>query len=269
MGWASYQEDIVSRFVAARRPTTRAFYSPRVGQPAKVVRDRGINMAELKDFVIQSARPLPVIILADVSGSMKENGKIDALNEAVTNMITAFAEEETSRAEIQVAVVAFGGGEARVHRPLGAAASGTWTPLTAKGSTPLGAALQLAKSLLEDREQIPGRAYRPTLILISDGQPTGTNGKPTTDWRSPLEQLLKSERASKAERFALAIGDDADHEVLNAFLADSARQVFGAAQARHIKQFFRWVTMSVTARSRSINPNTVVFTDLTDDELDY
>ena len=226
-------------------------------------------MTELKDFVIQSARPLPVIILADVSGSMKENGKIDALNEAVSNMISAFAEEETSRAEIQVAVVAFGGGEAKVHRPLGAAVPGGWTPLTAKGSTPLGAALELARNLIEDREQIPGRAYRPTLILISDGQPTGTNGKPTTDWRSPLELLLKSERASKAARFALAIGDDADHEVLNAFLADPARQVFSAAQARHIKQFFRWVTMSITARSRSVNPNTVVFTDLADDELDY
>jgi uncharacterized protein YegL len=80
---------------------------------------------------------------------------------------------------------------------------------------------------------------------------------------------LESERASKAVRFALAIGDDADHEVLKAFLADPSKQVFSAAQARQIKQFFRWVTMSVTARSRSVNPNTVVFNELTDEELDY
>jgi uncharacterized protein YegL len=226
-------------------------------------------MTELKDFVIPTARPLPVILLADVSGSMKENGKIDSLNEAVANMIAAFAEEETTRAEIQVAVIAFGAGGARIHRPLRTAATGDWTPLAAKGTTPLAAALELAKKLIEDREQIPSRSYRPTLILISDGQPTGPNGKPTTDWRTPLQQLLESERASKAVRFALAIGDDADHEVLKAFLADPSKQVFSAAQARQIKQFFRWVTMSVTARSRSVNPNTVVFNELTDEELDY
>ena len=269
MGWASYQEDIISRYAGARRSTTRVFRNSRIGTPAKVANPQKEPMTELKDFVIQAARPLPVILLADVSGSMKENGKIDALNEAVANMISAFAEEETTRAEIQVAVITFGAGGAKIHRSLRPAVSGDWTPLTAKGTTPLGAALELAKNLIEDREQIPGRAYRPTLILISDGQPTGPNGKPTTDWRIPLQQLLDSERASKAVRFAMAIGDDADQEVLNAFLADPSRQVFSAAQARNIKQFFRWVTMSVTARSRSVNPNTVVFNELTDDELDY
>lgn len=269
MGWASYQEDIMSRLAAGKRPTTQVLRNPRLGKPAKPPAPESRAMPELKDFVIQTARPLPVILLADVSGSMKENGKIDALNEAVANMIAAFAEEEAARAEIQVAVITFGGGGAKVHRSLGPAAAGEWSPLTARGTTPLGAALEVAKTLIEDREQIPSRAYRPTLILISDGQPTGPNGKPTTDWRMPLEQLLESERASKAARFALAIGDDADLEVLNAFLADPARQVFSASQARQIKQFFHWVTMSVTARSRSVNPNTVVFNELTDEELDY
>jgi uncharacterized protein YegL len=226
-------------------------------------------MPELNNFILPTARPLPVIVLADVSGSMKENGKIDALNEAVATMIAAFADEEATRAEIQVAVIAFGAGGAKLHRPLRPAVAGDWTPLTARGTTPLGAALELGKELIEDRDQVPSRAYRPTLVLISDGQPTGPNGKPTTDWRGPLAQLLASERASKAARFALAIGDDADFEVLSAFLADPSREVFSASQARQIKQFFRWVTMSVTARSRSVNPNNVVFKELTDDELDY
>jgi uncharacterized protein YegL len=269
MGWASYQEDIMSRFVAARRPSVRVFQASIAGPAPKVVGSEGNGMAELKDFVIQTARPLPVVVLADVSGSMKENGKIDALNEAVSNMISAFAEEETARAEIQFSVITFGAGGAKIHHPLRVPVPGDWVPLTAKGTTPLGDALDLARTLLEDREQVPSRAYRPTLILISDGQPTGGNGKPTTDWRDPLQQLLGSERASKAMRFAMAIGDDADHEVLNAFLADPSRQVFSAAQARQIKQFFQWVTMSVTARSRSGDPNAIVFNELSDDELDY
>src|SRR5689334_3507688 len=94
MGWASYQEDIMSRFAAARRPTTEVLRNPRLGKLATPPTPQANAMTELKDFVLQTARPLPVILLADVSGSMKEDGKIDALNEAVANMIGAFAEEE-------------------------------------------------------------------------------------------------------------------------------------------------------------------------------
>ena len=43
-------------------------------------------MPSLKEFTVSSARPLPVILLADVSGSMAVDGKIDALNGAVAEM---------------------------------------------------------------------------------------------------------------------------------------------------------------------------------------
>ena len=42
---------------------------------------------------------------------------------------------------------------------------------------------------------MPSRAYRPTLVLVSDGKPNG-------EWEGPLRRLLTSERAAKAERFA-------------------------------------------------------------------
>ena len=50
-------------------------------------------MSRLKSFTLQAARPLPVILLADVSGSMGVQGKIQALNLAVQEMLTAFADE--------------------------------------------------------------------------------------------------------------------------------------------------------------------------------
>ena len=86
----------------------------------------------------------------------------------------------------------------------------------------MGAALDLATGLIEDRAQVPSRAYRPTVILVSDGQPTD-------DWQSPLKRLLDSERASKAARFAMGVGDDADTAMLSTFL-DSGRQ--GVPRAR-------------------------------------
>ncbi len=85
------------------------------------------------------------------------------------------------------------------------------------------------------------------------------------EWEEPLARLHSSPRASKAERFALAIGDDADCEMLQRFLGSPEARVFRAHEARQIKQFFRWVTMTVTTRSRSINPNLLAALE----DLDY
>jgi uncharacterized protein YegL len=272
MGWASYREDIVSRFGSdlRLRPERHRQVASRQHSDG-VSRRRDRPMEKFKDFVLSEPRPLPVILLLDTSGSMKPDGKIDALNEAAANMTTVFSAEDNARAELHVAVVTFGAGGAKIHRPLQSASTSTWSPLKAHGHTPLGEALDLTRSIIEDRAQISSRAYRPAIILVSDGQPTDESGRPTDKWRSSLEQLLSSERASKADRFAMAIGDDADLEVLSAFLADPQARIFHAHEARQIKEFFRWVTMSVTARSRSANPNDTTMlepTDLEDLEFD-
>ena len=215
-------------------------------------------MPSLKEFTVSSARPLPVILLADVSGSMAVDGKIDALNGAVAEMQAAFAEEEDERAEIHLAVVTFGG-TAALHAPLTPANAVRWTPMRANGRTPLGAALDIATNLIEDRDRVPSRAYRPTIVLVSDGLPND-------EWERPLQRLLTSERAAKAERFALGIGADADHDMLRRFLNNPEGRVCEAHEGREIRKFFRWVTMSVTSRSRSGAPNRTV--DINPPDLD-
>ncbi|NCA70986.1 MAG: VWA domain-containing protein [Sphingobacteriia bacterium] len=215
-------------------------------------------MSKLKDFTVASARPLPVIVLADVSGSMAADGKIEALNTALGEMIAAFAQEDSAQAEIHVAVIAFGA-EARMHQGLAAAGQTQWRPMQATGRTPMGAGFDLARNLIEDRDQIPGRAYSPAIVLVSDGHPTDT-------WQEPLQRLLGSERAGKAQRFALGIGADADRDMLAAFLADPEAQVLEAHESRQIRNFFRRVTMSVSQRSRSATPNRSVM--ISSEDLD-
>ncbi|MCP4696899.1 MAG: VWA domain-containing protein [Gammaproteobacteria bacterium] len=202
----------------------------------------------LKEFTVAAARPLPVILLADVSGSMSVDGKIQALNQAAGEMIASFADEEADRAEIQVAVITFGANNANLHQPFMPAAQIQWMNMQAAGHTPLGAALELVTESIEDAKIIPSRSYRPSLILVSDGQPND-------EWRGPLSRLHNSPRASKAMRFAMGIGEDADLDMLQEFLADPEGRVFAAHEARQIQQFFRWVTMSVTQRFRSANPD--------------
>jgi len=246
MGFAKYHEDIVSRFNADNlRSTTAKSVRSAV---ANVPKNRQRSMDKLKDFTIASARPLPVIILADVSGSMLENGKIQSLNQAVREMLEAFRDEDDLRAEIHVGVIAFGKGEARTHVPLSPASKVAWTDLTAVGNTPMGAAFDVARQLVESKDQIPSRAYRPTIVLVSDGQPND-------EWAPPLKALLASERGGKAFRMALGIGADADQAVLRDFLADPKGKIYQAQEARQIRQFFQFLTMSVTSRSRSANPN--------------
>ncbi|MDO4231360.1 MAG: VWA domain-containing protein [Lautropia sp.] len=205
-------------------------------------------MSSLKKFTVSAPRPLPVIVLADVSGSMGENGKIQALNASLKEMIATFGKESRLRAEIQVGIISFGG-VARTHTDLIPAHSiAGFTDLGASGQTPMGAAFELACELLEDKERIPSRAYRPVLILLSDGLPTD-------EWEEPLQRLCQSDRAQKATRMAMAIGPDADEGMLKTFANDPEAPIFRAHNARDIHRFFRAVTMSVTSRSTSQNPN--------------
>jgi len=206
-------------------------------------------MVQLKKFQEQTARPLPIIVLADTSGSMSVEGKIEALNKGLKDMITSFASESRLRAEIQVSVITFGGCQAALNLPLTPAHQlHGFTPLVAEGTTPLGDALSLASGMIEDKDCIPSRAYRPVIVLISDGYPTD-------DWQAPFARLLNGERSSKATRFAMAIGADADVSMLSDFANDPEAPLFRAENARDIHRFFRAVTMSVSARSQSVTPN--------------
>ncbi|MNR09816.1 von Willebrand factor type A domain protein [compost metagenome] len=218
-------------------------------------------MSSLKKFAVAAPRPLPVIVLADASGSMSENGKIEALNAATKEMVATFAKESRLRAEIQVGLITFGG-KAQMHLPLVAAHSvAGFAELKADGVTPMGAAFDLARQLLEDKDRIPSRAYRPVLILLSDGQPTD-------DWETSFKALCDSERAQKATRLAMAIGPDADVAMLKDFANDAEAPIFKAHNARDIHRFFRAVTMSVTTRTASQNPDlsTVFVVPPPDDE---
>lgn len=202
----------------------------------------------LKDFAIAKPKPLPVILLADVSGSMADDGKIEALNASILDMLESFSKESRLRAEIQVSIITFGG-EAKIHLPLTPVHEiGTIEPFEADGGTPIGAALALACQMVEDKNAIPSRSCRPAIILVSDGYPTDA-------WESNFKDLCDSERAQRATRFAMAIGADADETMLKTFVNDREAPVFHANTARDIHRFFRAVTMSVSSRSQKQNPD--------------
>ncbi|MET9244953.1 VWA domain-containing protein [Nonomuraea sp. NPDC003709] len=198
------------------------------------------------------ARPLPVLVLADVSGSMGEpREKIDVLNECIRRMLDDFATADIGRGAIHVGVIAFSQDGAVLHQELVPATEASWTDMEARGGTPLGAALSLADELLHDELVVPARAFAPTLVLISDGMPTD-------EWEEALDRLLGSPKGSRANRLAIAIGPDMTSQakaVLRRFVSDEASGVFEAQDVGRIQQYFRWVTVTVTQRAQSTRPD--------------
>ena len=119
-------------------------------------------MSEMKDYVYQTARTLPVILLLDSSGSMELNNRIGVMNHAVREMLESFKKSSNTIASISVAIITFCGTSAKIHLPLTAVDEldlDTFQNMVANGSTPMGGAISTAKSIIEDKEQKIGRAH--------------------------------------------------------------------------------------------------------------
>ena len=205
----------------------------------------GFNPA---NFTVANAKPLPVVLLLDVSTSMGGEN-INKLNAAVKEMISDFAAAEKNEVEILVSIITFGA-DVLLHTPYTSAKDIEWQDLQVSGATPMGTAFSMAKAMIEDKDVTPSRAYRPTIVLVSDGEPNDS-------WKQPLRQLVNEGRSEKCDRMAMAIGSDASNSVLNEFISGTENKVFTAQDASQIQEFFKFVTMSVTTRTQSQNANVV------------
>lgn len=224
------------------------------------------------NYTVSEPKSIPVVLLLDTSSSMLTDGKIDNLNKAVEQMIEAFKKAETMEVFIKVAIITFGNNGVELHTPLTEVSNIEFSPLKAGGSTPMGTALKMAKDMIEDKDIIKGRDYRPAVVLVSDGMPND-------DWRGPLYDFVNTGRTKKCDRLALAIGSDADKDVLNMFIDGCDNPLFFAEDAADIVEKFKFITMSVTTRSKSSNPNQTINvsksldrseeSNLYDDDLDF
>jgi uncharacterized protein YegL len=227
-----------------------------------VINKNHYTMDSLKDFLIQKPRPLPVIVAVDRSGSMGENGKIDALNLALKDFIDSIKDEDSNKAEIQLALYSFGGNKPTCDIPLTPISQVSSQTYQAQGKTPMGGAFLMLKNIIEDRDSIPSRSYKPTIVLLTDGLPTD-------EYLVPMNALINEGRSCKAFRIAMAIGDDADKDMLAKFVSNPEYLVVGES-ARDIRKFFRFVTMSVTQRMKSQTPDVPQIPPMPDDDtLDF
>lgn len=223
-------------------------------------------MNDEMNFKCQEARNVPVILMLDTSGSMSANGNIDVLNAAVKEMLDDFAKQSDNNVSIKVAIYTFGP-DVKEYLPLSTAdeAKAKFQPMDANGGTPLGGALSMAKTnLIENKELITSRGYRPMVVLVSDGMPND-------NWEPVFEEFCESGRSSKCFRMAMGIGAQKEtpaHAMLSRFVSDP-KFVFSAEDATTIKKFFKFVTISTIKRSTSATPNNMVVSTIEEvDDID-
>lgn len=230
----------------------------------------------LKDVVIKEARPLPVLLLVDNSGSMA-NEKINTVNVALKEMLAEFSSIKNAKGKVSVGIITFGN-KVEVIQPIDKIENVDVPIFQATGKTWMGEAIDKAIDMLEDKNQVPERAYTPTIILISDGLPSDCPGKMDllnydfSQWE-PLQRLHSSERLMNCPKLALGIGEGTNYKMLNAFINNPNIPVIKANDLATITKFFKWVTYSISKRSVSSNPNEQVLEDpkdrFDDDEMAY
>jgi uncharacterized protein YegL len=98
-----------------------------------------------------------------------------------------------------------------------------------------------ALEMVAEQLRIPpmtDRALPPVLVLVSDGQPTD-------DFTAGLDALMAEPWAKKAVRIAIAIGADADMDVLQSFIGSSALSPLRADRAAALVEFIKWASTAV------------------------
>ena len=220
----------------------------------------------LASAIKTEGRALPVFLVVDVSGSMAGD-KIGTVNTALKEMISTFKGIKNQRGIIKLCILTFGNEQVNIIKNLSEISENDIYCLDAEGSTPMGMAFVKLNEMLNDQTIVSSRDYTPTVVLISDGQPTdynGYNSSPETiasDWKALSALLDESSRSSKVTRLAMGIGSDANYAILKAFVNNPEIPVIRANNNNTIATFFNWVTMSVSTRSVNINPNNVDFED--------
>lgn len=102
------------------------------------------------------------------------------------------------------------------------------------GNTDLGAALIKVADKLKMPPMVD-RAMPPVIVLLSDGQPTD-------DFEAGLQALMAEPWGKRAVRLAIAIGRDADLDVLQKFIGNNEIPPLKAQNAGDLTRFIQWAS---------------------------
>lgn len=188
-----------------------------------------------------ASRPLHFFWMVDCSGSM-DGEKIGVVNNAIQNVLPEMVEEAENNpnAQLYVRTLKFSSGASWVTAEPVKVEEYVWEDLNAVGLTDFGKACDLLAAQLSI-PPMPERALPPVVVLLSDGQPTD-------DYKQPLANLQKLPWMKKAVKIAIAIGQDADQEILTEFTGNQ-ELVLQANNATMLTKMIKWASTAVSSVS--------------------
>lgn len=187
-------------------------------------------------------RRLPVYLMVDCSGSMAGE-PIVAMEAGIRGLVSELKDDPQALETVWLSVITFGSTAEQVV-PLTDIEDFQTPHLDARGSTALGEAMGIILECLRDEvhpqtQDVKGD-WRPVVYLFTDGEPTD-------DWELPTKEFRDSGIASLV---VCGAGPEVDEATLKRIgdyvvrLADTQPGTLGS--------FVKWVSMSVTATSRSL-----------------
>ena len=208
-----------------------------------------------------AARPLHFFVVADCSGSMAADGKMQALNNAIRETLPHLVDiaNQNPHAELLVRSIAFSSG-ARWHIEQPTPVDRLeWQNLTTGGYTDMGAALDLLAPQLCP-PAMAERSLPSAILLISDGMPTD-------DYKPALGRFLDEPMGRLAVRMAVGIGRDADLEVLERFNGSSGQGVLTANNPEQLVRMIRWASTHASRVASHLVPSNQTVGPLTGDDV--
>ena len=161
-------------------------------------------------------KKLVIFYVLDTSGSMVDEGKIGALNEAMRETVTVLQEiaSKNADAEMQIAVMEFSSGARWITAAPTFLEDFYWDDLTAGGLTDIGDALHELRTKMSRSVFLQSdTGYMvPIIIFMSDGYPTDS-------WEKELQKIIDEKTGNKwfkySTKIAFALGNDADVNMLS------------------------------------------------------
>lgn len=187
-------------------------------------------------------RRLPVYLLLDTSGSMSGE-PIESVKNGVQIMISSLRQNPQAIETAFLSIITFDSTAQQII-PLTDLASFQMVDIKATGVTALGDALRLVAHKIETEVQkitTEQKGDWKSLVFIM------TDGIPTDDWQSGLNEFKKSKVAFTV---ACAAGSGADANILKQ-ITDNVVSL-DTADSASIGKFFQWVTASIGVSSTKV-----------------
>lgn len=204
------------------------------------------NAAAEIEWDTSEFRRLPVYLLLDCSSSMT-GMKIQQVNDGVQTLYRELMNDPRAVETVHICVIHFASSAAKTA--LVPIASFQPPQFAANGSTALGEALRLLNQSLDtdlkavNMGQRSKGDYKPLIFLLTDGQPTDA-------WQAEAQKLKSRTTMKSANVIALAIGADADPDMLKQVTPTVLKMDTVTPELLH--EFFVWVSQSVKQASKSI-----------------